>query len=79
VGSAKDGNPGKSRPQTTDTEPADAVDDAVDVFLSFHTIPQWLGSLLGGVKSYQHCNAVFCYRMGGFDASKGCPSGYKGC
>ncbi len=78
MGAAKNGEPGGCRPQATGTEPDDAVDDADDVLRLFAAIPQWLGSLLGSVKYYHHCNAVFCYRVGSSDAGNGYQESYQG-
>jgi len=48
VGAAEDGYTCHHRPGAAGTEPADAVDDAADVCLSHHAVPEWLGIILGG-------------------------------
>ena len=47
------------------------MDDAADVCLSYLAVSQWSGSVLGGIKRYQDCHAIFCYRVGRLDASQG--------
>ena len=71
VGTAEDDDVPYCRPQTTGSEPDDAVDDATDVCLSYLIISQWTGSLLGGLKCYQYCYAIFYYRVGRFGFSAG--------
>ena len=78
MGAAEDGNPSHYRPQAAGAESDDAVDDATNVWLPQFIIPQRSGSLLGGIKCYQHCYAVFCYRLGSSGASLGYKAGYQG-
>ena len=44
---AEDDDAAHYRPQATDTEPDDAVDDAHDVYLVCSVVPKRSGSLLG--------------------------------
>ena len=67
MASAEDGNAHLSRPQAGSTEPDDVVDDATDVCLLYFTVPQWSGSLLGGIKCHHYCNSVLYDRLGSAD------------
>jgi len=65
------------RPQTAVAATDDAVDDAADVCLPYHVISQWPGPLLGNLKRYPDCYAIFCYRLGGLGSNKGGEESYQ--
>jgi hypothetical protein len=52
------------RPQAAGSSPDNAVDVAVDVWLSQYDIPQRAGSLLGRFQRYPDRYAVFRHRLG---------------
>ena len=68
MGAAEDDNYYQCRPKTTGPESDDAMDDAADVCLSYHVVPQRFGPLLGHFQYYSDSNAVFRYRVGRFEA-----------
>jgi len=50
VGAAEDDGEPVDGPEADADEPDDAVDDACDVRVYHHTVPQWAGAVLGGVE-----------------------------